>query len=157
MLTYIIIFGFALLGGSANGLEGFFSWGLITYWVLFAFDWLVDKVISSLLPRYVLVDTAEDFVAAHRSLVRCAYPSLGLHDAKEKIVQLLEDMFVRAKKNRRPLSRKYNKNVEIFLISALEIAHEQTDQSVGDVAVQLVNFVRGHPLWYGREVREFEC
>ena len=149
MVPQLTILAIAIIGAFVDGVAGFFIWGVCGLIGVLIFGWLLNIFSGGLLPRKVRDDTATDFIAQFPELIKKAYPGVSPYEAKQKVASLLDGMMKRATINNPSMHLDAAGSPQVFFESALEVAEEQPNKELNELAHELIAFVRNHRLWYG--------
>jgi len=149
MVPQLTILVIAIIGAFVDGVSGFFVWGICGFVGVLIFSWLLNMFSGGLLPREVRDETATDFIAQFPELIKRAYPGQSPYEAKQKVALLLDRMMKKIIFNNPSPHFDFSESHRMFFESAIEVAEEQSNKDLKELAGELISFVRTHRLWYG--------
>jgi len=148
MVPQMTILAIAIIGAFVDGVAGFFIGGVCGLIGVLVIGWLLNIFSGGVVPRKVRDETAADFIAQFPELIKRAYPGESAYEAKQKVASLLDGMMKKAIINNPSAHLDVALSPQVFFESALEVAEEQPNKELKELAHELIAFVKNHRLWY---------
>ncbi len=148
MIPYLIIVVGAIAGAIVNGLTGLLVGGSVTLFALLIVSGVMKRANKGILPKEVRDETATDFCHEFEDYVVAAYPGMTPYDRKEQVANLVEKMYENAVIKNPSIDLNNAGDSDVFFPAAMEIAQNMNTQELVNMATKLVDFIRGHRLWY---------
>ena len=148
MVPYIFLIFVVFFSTYIWGVEGFLGGIIAGYGLIAIIGWIIGLISGGMLPKKVRDETATDFIATYPEIVAEVFKNFTAYEAKIKIENLLDKMFVKANSDNSSVDVSRASTPSIFIPSAVSYSVNQSTEELKDLCFLIVGFICTHRLWF---------